>query len=148
MSSSTLLLTPSSGRLVPSVGPPGAGWRNATPPRSSGGIPGGLGLGLGREDVGPVPTFSLVDGECLVAGVAELVEGVLARRTLEARGGVDGLDDVGPGRLDALGVGQHLGHGLDQDVGGVVGLTTVGAERLLEPGRLVVADELLGALEL
>src|SRR4029453_5310562 len=46
------------------------------------------------------------------------------------------------------GVGQDLGQALDDDVGRVVGLGAVGAVALLEAGRLVVGDELLGALEL
>src|SRR5215216_6663371 len=122
-------------------------YRARRPPHRAGGVV-GLGLERARELRRPLLARSLVDRQGTVAGVAVLVEGVLAGDALEARGRADGLDDLRPGRLDALGVGEHLGQALDDDVGRVVGLGAVGAVALLEAGGLVVLDELLGALEL
>src|SRR5829696_1943743 len=120
----------------------------AAPPHRAGRRSWPLGLERSRELRRPLLARGLVDGQGTVAGVAVLVEGVLAGDALEARGRTDGLDDLGPGRLDAVRAGERLGEALDDDVGRVVGLGAVGAVALLEAGRLVVGDELLGALQL
>src|SRR5215218_10560388 len=99
----------SSSTALPYRGPPprrraSRRWRARRPPRGAGGEV-GLGLERARELRRPLLAGGLVDGQGTVAGVAVLVEGVLAGDALEARGRPDGLDDVRPGRLNALGVG-------------------------------------------
>src|SRR5215218_1322956 len=112
---------------------PGGGGRCPPPPEClqwfSRTVTSALEAARGALDRLEVVALHRVDGEHLVRGVAELVEGDRATCTLEVRR----LDVRHHGLAGVLAPGAAL-HGLgqrgDDDVGGVVGEGAVGSERL------------------